>query len=454
MKKRIWKQVMTLLLITTVLTSFTACSTESALGASASQQVDVILWNTQGDSFPELSGMELMEHAAKTFKDQSKITVNLITIEASNQEEFFIKREELLASTTKPTVVLFSTIKEDELKVIEGLKENFLPLSEVLGDTSDVFDGLRGDHYSALALMVYGRILNNTLIDELGFDGTWVVLEDDIVDAIYLEWAKQADGELNLMDYHLLMHTGLAKLVARDGEKVRFNHDGIIDKIGNMQDFVEAFPKRDLDKEDVVDLMLYQRNKFSLDELGNYFSISHKSPIASRSRVFYNAFELRAFSKRINTTASGAVVGFENVTHVIGFGVLDNSSKDQEQALAFAQFLLSREYQDSILAYSSKSPSMSSSVLKSVHAYQLDLARSKALKADNEPIDERVIEAYTKMGTWFNEPGMLYSISSSTDLTTVKEALIRIVAEQIWGTALSEEELRVKLQDLENQLNQ
>ena len=77
----------------------------------AVKKIDVILWNTNGDKFPEASGVDLMTFAAKEYKNKTGIKVNLISIEADTQEDYFTKRIEVLLSKDQPEMILFNTRK-------------------------------------------------------------------------------------------------------------------------------------------------------------------------------------------------------------------------------------------------------------------------------------------------------------------------------------------------------
>lgn len=449
MKNRKIKSYIVAILILAILLSFTACSSGSVTGLANEKKIDVILWNTNGDKFPAASGAELMQYAAKQFESQTDISVNLISIEANNQEDFFKKRIEVMLSKDQPEMILFNTRYQDELLVIESMKNELVPMDEIIENSTDVFEGMKGEHYSAIAVLVYGNVMNNELVSAFGYDPSAVFMTSEDVEDLYLRWAETEGAELNLFDYNIFSRLGLTSKVSIEDNKVSLDHDQIIKKIEKNKTFITSLPERNLSKEDVVGFSKGQNKVLYSKERDALLATAHMRPVNFLTSVSFNAFDMNDFSSNINTSASGFAMGDYSQMSSIGFGILDNQSKDQEHAMAFANFLLSPEFQTDMQNFTTKSPKMSGSVLKSVNAKQAEVAQT----ATDKPIQESVIDAHSRMSDQLNKPSAIHFSASSNISIVALEEIVRISTEHIWGETKSNDALITELKKLESSLN-
>lgn len=439
MKTRKLKSFFVTSFILTILISFTACSNGSIMEVANPPKIDVVLWNTYGDNFPSASGVDLVQYAANQFENKTGIAVNLISIEANTQEQ--------------PEMLLFNTHNQDELQVIESMKNELLQISDFIDNSDDVFDGMHGDHYSAFAILVYGNVLNNALLDEYGIDNGIAFMSAKDVENLYMRWAETDSAELNVFDYLKFSELGLTSMLQIEEEKISLDHDQIIMKIMRNESFVQNFPERKLSKDDVIDIYT-GKNKVLYDkERDALLSMAHLRPVNFLTKEAFNAIDLIDFSRRNSTDESGFVMSDYSLSTFVGFGILDNQSKEQEHAIAFANYLLSPEFQMEMQSYTTKTPKMSGTVLKSVAVNNADLARSKELLDDGKPIRESVIEAYDIMTEHFNQPGAMHFSSVSSISRVAFDEIIRLSTEYIWGDFKSEDELRADLIKLEDRLN-
>ena len=445
MKNLKFKHYIVTILILTMLVSFTACSKGS--------EIDVILWNTNDDKSHAASGVELMQYAAKQFEAETGNSVNLITIEADNQEDFFKKRNEVLLLKDQPEMVMFNTRYQDELVVIESMKNELLPIDDIIENYGDVFDGLKGSHYSAVSTLVYGNVMNNALVSEYGYDPNAVFMTAEDVEALYLKWAETEGAELNLFDYRIFSELGLASMLHFEDQLVRLDHALILDKIKKNGAFVAALPERNLSKEEVEAFYTGSGNEIYKEDREALLLTAQFRPVNFLTKVSFNAFDMKEFSGNINNTASGFVIGDYSLTSSIGFGILDNQSKEQEDAIAFANFLLSPKFQMEMQSYTVKSPKMSGSVLKSTNTKDIELARTQELLQHGKPIEESVIEVHTIMADRFNQPGAIHFSAVSSISRVAVEEIVRLSTEQIWGEPKSDEVLITEIEKLEERLN-
>lgn len=445
MKNLKFKHYIVTILILTMLISFTACSKGS--------EIDVILWNTNDDKSPAASGVELMQYAAKQFEAETGNSVNLITIEADNQEDFFKKRNEVLLLKDQPEMVMFNTRYQDELLMIDSMKNELLPIDDIIENYGDVFDGMKGSHYSAVSTLVYGNVMNNALVSEYGYDPNAVFMTAEDVEALYLKWAETEGAELNLLDYRIFSELGLASMLHFEDQSVRLDHTLILDKIKKNAAFVASLPERNLSKEEVDAFYTGSSKEIYKNDRGKLLSTAHLRPVNFLTKVSFNAFDMKEFSGNINNTASGFAIGDYSLTSSIGFSVLDNQSKEQEDAIAFANFLLSPKFQMEMQSYTVKSPKMSGSVLKSTNTKDVELARTQELLQHGKPIEESVIEAHTIMADRFNQPGAIHFSAVSSISRVAVEEIVRLSTEQIWGEPKSDEVLIAEIEKLEERLN-
>lgn len=453
MKNLKFKNYIVTILILTMLVSLTACSNGSVMKVSDKKKIDVILWNTNGDKSPAASGVELMQFAAEQFETETEIAVNLITIEANNQEDYFKKRIDVLLSKDQPEMVLFNTRYQDELLVIESMKNELLAIDDIIENSSDVFDGMKGSHYSAIATLVYGNVMNNALVSEFGYDPSTVFMTAEDVEALYLKWAETEGAELNLFDYRIFSELGLASMLHFEDQLVRLDHALIVEKIMKNSAFVAALPKRNLSIEEVDAFYSGSSKEIYNTDRDALLSTAHLRPVNFLTKVSFNAFDMKEFSGNINNTASGFAIGDYSLTSSIGFGVLDNQSKEQAHAIAFANFLLSQKFQMEMQSYSVKSPKMSGSILKSINTKDVELARTQELLQNGKPIEESVIEAHTLMVDRLNQPGAIHFSAVSSISRVAVEEIVRLSTEQIWGEPKSDEVLITELKKLEERLN-
>lgn len=453
MRKIILKQFIIVVLFFTFLVSFTACSSASVIEGTGKKSFDVILWNTNGDRFPAASGVDLIKFAAEKFKTETGIEVNLITIEANNQEDYFKKRIDVMLSKDQPEMILFSTQNQDELMVIESMKNELLPIDDFIENSNDILDGMKGSHYNAIATLVYGNVMNNALVSEFGYDTNTLFMSAEDAEALYLKWAETEGSELNLFDYRIFSELGTARMIHFEDQLVRLEHELIVEKIKKTGKFVAALPKRNLSKEDVNAFYTGSSKQIYNIDRDALLSTAHLRPVNFLTRVAFNAFDMKEFSANINETASGFVISDYSLVSTIGFGILDNQSKEQAHAIAFANFLLSQKFQMEMQSYTAKSPKMSGSILKSVNSEYVELARNQEMLQSGEPIDESVIEAYNLMVNRFNQPGAIHIGAVSSISRVAMEEILGLSIEQIWGEPKSDEVLLAELKKLEERLN-
>lgn len=448
-----FKRCFAVTLILMMLLTTTACSNGSVVGFGGSKKIDVILWNTNGDKFPEASGVDLMTFAAKEYKNKTGIKVNLISIEADTQEDYFTKRIEVLLSKDQPEMILFNTRNQDELQVIEAMKNDLLHIDGMIENNGDVFDGMKSEQYCAFATLVYGNVMNNTVVSELGDEPNVGFMSAEDVESIYLKWAETKDAELNLFDYRIFSGLGLSSMVHFEDEKVMLEQDAIINKIKLNEAFVKALPERNLSSGDVNDFLAGVNKELYSKERDAMISTARLKPVNFLTKVAFNAFDMQDFSSNINDVQSGFVIGDYSFTASVGFGILDNQSKEQANAIDFANFLLSQEFQTDMQTYTSKSPKMSGSVLKTVNEKGVELARSQEMLSNGKPIQDSVTQAHELISERFNQPGALHFSAISNISTVAYEEIIKLSTEQIWGEAKTDVELRNALDRLEEQLN-
>ncbi len=448
------KRIFSAILILMVLLSATACSNGSGTGSGGSKKLDVILWNTNGDKFPEASGVSLVVYAAKEFESKTGIKVNLVPISAENQKEYFEKRSAVLSSKDQPEMILFSTRNLDELLEVESMKNDLLHIDGIIENVNDVYEGMKGEHYCAFATLVYGNLLNNALVSELGYDANAAFMTAEEVETLYLNWAKTEGAELNLFDYRNFSELGMSSMMHISSEEVSLDKNEILDKIKRNQAFVETLPERSLSEMDVIEFYSGKNKAFYNQERDTMTATVRFKPVNFLTKVSFNAFDLMDFSSNISTVASGVAIGDYSLTASVGFGILDNQSSEQTDAIAFANFLLSDEFQKNMQGYTKKSPKMSGSVLRSVNANNSELAHSQSLLQNGKPIQKAVITAHDLMANGFDQQGaMTLSAISSISIVTFEE-LYNLSTLQIWGVAKTDEELLDQLDRLEDRLNQ
>lgn len=439
--------IIVIILVLTV--GLMGCSKLTAPKVEVEKKIDVILWNSNGDRFPAASGLDLMKYAAVLFEVETDVNVNLISIEASNQEDYFNKRAELLLSKDKPEMILFNTRYQDELLVMESMKHEMLPLNEFVPNTLDILAGLRGEHYSAISVLVYGNIMNNEMVRSFGHDSKDLFMSSEVVEELYMKWAETEPAVLNLYDFNIFSGLGLSRMMQIEDNQVRLDYDLILDKIIRNKAFVASLPNRDLSLEDVMAFRSGSDKNLIGREREAFLATAHLRPVNFLTSDSFNAFDLSEFYENVNSVSSGFAMGDYSQVMTIGFGVLDNQSEAQDHAISFAKFLLSPEFQRVMQSYSSQSPKMTGSVLKSVNEEQ----RSVVLSTNqNEGLSD-VIVAHNMMIEHLDTPGAIRFSAQSNISREAFDEITRIAMAHIWGETKTDSEILEALNKLEEKLN-
>ena len=453
MKTLKFKRGFAVILIFIMLISTTGCFNGSFMGSKEGKEIDVILWNTKGDRFPMASGVYLMNYARKEFEKKTGNKVNLISISAYTQEEYFEKRLEVINSDNPPEMILFNTIYTDELLTIESMKDELLHIDGIIENANDVFDGMKGDQYTAFATMVFGKKVNNEVATRLGYEPSTAYMTPEEIEALTLKWTEADGAALNLLDYEIFSKLGLTDMIQIKAGEVKLDQMAIINKLKRNETYVKSLPVRSISMDDINGIYSRENKELFDTERNDYFSNEGLRPINHSTGISFNAFDMVDFSNHISDEASGIVMDGYSNTMSVGFGILDNQSEEQEVAIKFANFLLSQDFQTDMQTITEESPRMSGSILKSVNEKEIELARTHKLLQNGNPIPEAVIEAHERLVEHFNQPGYLQSSAKSSVVNMATEEIFSLSIEQTWGVAKTDEELRAELSSLEERLN-
>ena len=438
------KRILAGVCILTVLVGTTACSNESSSKASNGEKIDVVLWNTNGDRAPAATGVYLMEYAAEMFEDKTGVEVNLISIEANTQEDYFKKRVEILLSEDQPEMILFNTRYPDELQVIESMQDELLPVEGNVDNIDDVFEGMKGETYSAIAILSYGNMMNRDLATQLGQDSSVAFMTTEAVEDLYMKWTQTSEAKLNVFDYSLFSELGLTNMIRIEADKAHLETSEIVKKIKRNAAFIAALPSRQLEKKDILEFNTNKNSELYTQERDEFMANGYLRPVNYLTKVSFNTFDILDFSSQVSEYESGFAMADYSMTTAIGFGILDNQSKEQSGAVAFANYLLSPEFQLSLGDYSKESPKISGSVLMSIQADQM---------LNGKPVSPAIIEAHEKLREQFNQPGAIQHAAISSASIFAIEEILKLSTEYIWGETMTDEALEEALVKLEAQLN-
>ena len=446
------------LCLTTMIFSTSGCAKINEAISNGHETIDVVMWNTYGDRFPEASGVYLMEYAAKDFEEKTGVEVNLITIDAKNQDEFFQKRDALIASEDQPDMILFNTKCVDELHQIESMRDELLPLEGIIDNYEDIFDGMKAERYSAVSVLAYGNMLNKHLVDTLGGDSNVAFLSVQEVEQLYLKWATTKDASLNIFDYAILGELGLSNMICLAEEGLQLDKTQLVDKIKTTRSFVQSLPQRAISKEEVFSFTENQNSKLYQEEVQTYVNVANQRPVNYLTKASFNAFDLQDFASHITEYESGFVVSDYSISTAIGFGILNHLSDAQKNAIEFANRLLSSDFQSYLKDYLPVTLKMSGTVLKSVHEEQYQNALNKKLTVNGAAIPETVASAYKQLGDQLNQPNSLQRMAMSTVYGDAVENVMNLMTESIWGEPMSDDALSEALNQIEvdakNSLNE
>lgn len=420
---------------------------------NSEKKIDVILWNEKGLKYYSEKASYLMREAATQFENKTGTKVNLISIDADTQDEYFEKRLEYLNSEDQPEMILFSTFKKNDLLVMDSMKNELLHTEDYVENINDVFEGMKEDRYCAIATIEVSPVLMNKGIDKIGYEPNGVVMKSEEVDALFLKWAEVTGGVFNLFDYLNISKLGLGSTIQIKDKEVKLDQEAIISKIRRNEAFVKSYPKRNLSVDDVKGVFSGENEERFNNELDLSLKVEFSKPVNFITHMAFNAFDMLDFSNRMNEVFSGFWISDDNFTEAIGFGILDNQSKEQADAIDFANFLLSHEFQMKLRTYTSISPRVSGPVLKSIVKNEIESARSQELLQNGQPIKNSIIEVQEILSERYDQPGYLQSSAKSSVVNMATEEIFNLSNEQIWGVAKTDEELRAELSGLEERLN-
>lgn len=450
--KKVMKVIITGCLIGAMATSLMGCNAKALV--SKDTKVDVVMWNCQSSRFPNLSGQNMIRDAALAFTSKEGINVNIIVIDAPTQEAFFTKRNALMLQDDGPEILMFSTSYADEVLQIEGLADSLLPVDQYLENSDDVLKGLITKNAVAVANLAIASPVNNAVGDVYLPSYTSCIVKNEMLKTAMLKWAKESKVPFNLVD--LMAYEGLfsTNLLSVTVQKVTVDKDQTLQSIKEAAEFTKVMPnKKILTKEEGVKYLIFQDKAAIKDEFSEYASNSNSRILKLNTANSINAMNSISLGQHSTKYETPVIVEDAIDFRAIGLSIVDNDSDAIEGAKAFANYLLTPEFQSKMPTLASDTGAMNGSVLKSVNQMQLEQARKEEVLANGKPIPEGMLILKESLIKALDTPDALRTMAYSSASEKFSQQFSKWVAEYVYGVHTDDAYFLEQMKQLEEDLN-
>lgn len=415
-------------------------------------RVNVLLWHTGTGAAVVDEGMMLLQNAAEQFESKTGTKVRFIDLAADSQEDFFSKRRELFLSGDLPDMILFNTANYDELPKINELTSQLLPIADVLENHEDVLKGMQGTYFSSISGLISGVILNNQLVGELGEDASKCYWRADEVAALFSTWGQNRSEEMNALDFRIFASLEMERILSVTDGAYDLDNTEFMRSVNALTEFAEGFPVRQMDASDAIQLYVKgQGGRYDADAMA-YLSGAASRPISFKKQASFNAFDLAELARRVNPTASGAIIDAGTLGAFYGFALVDQDAEGRARAIDFANFLTSEDFQTQLTLNQTSKNNVCGSVLRSVNQRMIADAQQGILKVDGEQISQAAITGFEDLIKDLDEPGKLFMRCQSETSNKVLETMMTLSVSKLLGEDLSEAEVLEVVEVLKSDL--
>lgn len=450
--KRVMKIAVAGCLAVMLTVSATGCSGKANLGGK--EKIDVVMWNCLDDYEKDQSGNSMLRYGANKFSLDEGVDVNLIVIDANTYEEFNTKRNALFLLEDKPEIIMFHSSEENSVVDLEDQGEALMPLDDYLKNKDDVLKGFYSDRLVSVAVLVLASASVNTIGDTYIPSYKNLLVSTADYKRGWMKWAKESGTPFNLLDLESYMYPGVIEFCAYKDNKVTLDATKMLEAIKLTSDFIHAMPtEQKIEGEAGAQYLSFKDQTLIQRDFDLIRAATNQRFSVRILSLNINAMDAIEVGQSITKTETPVVVEGALEIRYMGLALVAEESTEQANAIKFANYLLSPEFQASMPSAISAKGTMNGSVLRSVNDQQIKQAENEDVLANGKPIPKRVLDLKRKLLAQFDMPGVLLTKSMMTSTIKLYEAYHRLVAEYACGMHTDDAYFVEQIKQLEDDVN-